>query len=75
MPSPRAWTLEVREPTGDIGAVLSRYRHLTAPEAVSTIEKNFDKNLHLWDEGNATEADYELLKQLEYRTGMHLVLT
>jgi hypothetical protein len=69
MTSPRTWTLEVRESTGPL---LSRYRHLTAPEAVSTIEKNFDKSLRLWDEGDATADDYELLKQFEHRTGKHL---
>jgi hypothetical protein len=74
MPSPRAWTVEVREPTGGISPLISRYRHLTAPEAVSTIEKNFDKALRLQDEGNATEDDYELLKRFEHRTGMHLPL-
>jgi hypothetical protein len=74
MTSTRTWTVEVREPTGEIGAVLSRYRHLTAPEAVTTIEKNFDKRLRLWDEGSATDADYRLFKQFEHRTGMHLSL-
>ena len=55
-----------------MGPLISRYRHLTAPEAVSIVEKNFDKTLHLQDEGNATEADYELVKQFEHRTGTHL---
>ena len=74
MASPRTWTVEVREPTDETGPLLSRYRHLTAPEAVSTVEKYFNKTLRLQDEGSGTEADYELLKRFEHLTGRHLAL-